>query len=201
MSESSTSLSTDPPPESDAQLAARVQAGDAAAFDEVMRRYKRPLVSFAFRMLGTAHEAEDIAQGVFVRAYFAVRERRFRIGPAKFSTWLFTLTRNACVDALRRRGRRAEQSLDHPGPLATDPAVTRATPATDASSRELGAAIAAAVAELPEDQKTALILSAYEDLSYAEIAAIMKCSGKSVEARLYRARQFLRQRLAHLLRQ
>jgi RNA polymerase sigma-70 factor (ECF subfamily) len=67
------------------------------------------------------------------------------------------------------------------------------------ANREVGEQIAATVALLPEDQKTAVILSEYQELSYAEIAAIMKCSVKSVELRLYRARQFLRQRLAHLL--
>ncbi len=117
-----------------------------------------------------------------------------------FSTWLFQVARNAAIDCLRRRKRHPADSLsvidDDGGSLA---GIGR-TPDQQASAHEIGEEIAAAVALLPEDQRMALVLTEYDDLSHAEIAALLKSSEKSVESRLYRARQFLRLRLAHLLK-
>ncbi len=177
----------------------RVRGGDNGAFDAVMERYKRPVLNFVYRMIGDASEAEDVAQDVFVRAYRAMLKPGFRRTTAEFSTWLFQVARNAALDCLRRRRRHPAESLavlEAGG--ATIPA-GGATAVEEVMARETGNRIAAAVARLPEDQRTALVLSEYEDLPHDRIAAIMQCSRKSVEARLYRARQFLRERLANLL--
>ncbi len=171
----------------DLELVERLQRGEDAAFDELMGRYKRPVLNFAFRMLGEA-EAEDVAQEVFVRVYQRIGDYRPR---AKFSTWLFALARNACIDRLRYRQRHPTEPLD----TAPEPStVTR-----DTETRELGEHIAAAIAALPEDQRTAIVLAEYHGLSYAEIAGVMHCSEKSVESRLYRAKQFLREQLRGFL--
>src|SRR5438128_5908955 len=162
----------------DFQLVERLQRGEDAAFDELMGRYKRPVLNFAFRMLGEA-EAEDVAQDVFVRVYQRIGDYRPR---GKFSTWLFALARNACIDRLRYRQRHPTEPLD----AAPEPS----TPPVEVD--DISKHIAAAVAELPEDQRTAIVLAEYHDLSYAEIAGIMRCSEKSVESRLYRAKQTLR---------
>lgn len=173
---------------SDLQLVQRLQRGDETAFDELLSRYKRPVVNFCYRLLGDAGDADDVAQEVFVRVYQHIREYRPR---GKFTTWLFTLARNGCLDRLRYRKRHPTAPLD----AAPEPAsVSR-----EAETREIGEQIAAAVAQLPEEQRVALVLAEYHGLSYAEIAGVMRCSEKSVEARLYRAKQTLRQRLAHLL--
>lgn len=180
-------------------LIEQFRAGDDRAFDELMARYKRPIHSFVFRMIGDAAEAEDVSQDVFVRAWKAFRGREFRPTHAAFSTWLFQVARNAALDCLRRRKRRPTEPLEvldakvgvaESGPNARD----------ESMSREIGDRIAAAVARLPEDQRAVLVLSEYEGLSYAEIAGVMTCSVKSVESRLYRARQFLRGQLEGLLR-
>src|SRR5437870_10853415 len=171
----------------DFQLVERVQRGEDAAFDELMGRYKRPVLNFAFRMLGEA-EAEDVAQDVFVRVYRRIGDYRLR---GKFSTWLFALAHNACIDRLRYRQRHPTEPLD----AAPEPA----TVSRETETREIGDRIAVAVAELPEDQRTAIVLAEYHGMSYAEIAGVMRCSEKSVESRLYRAKQTLRQRLAFLL--
>ena len=176
--------------QSDFDLVRQIQAGEDAAFDELMRRYKRPVVNFAYRMLGSADDADDVAQDVFVRAYHRIGD--YKPGTGKFSTWLFALARNACIDKIRYRKRHPTEPLDG---AAEMPA--RAT--DEIGAREIGEQIAAALDRLPEDQRTAIVLAEYHDQSYAEIAGIMKCSEKSVEARLYRAKQTLRQRLAHLL--
>jgi DNA-directed RNA polymerase specialized sigma24 family protein len=84
----------------------QVRGGNHRAFDAVMARYKRPVLNFAYRMIGDATEAEDVAQDVFVRAYHSMLKPGFRRTTAEFSTWLFQVTRNAALDCLRRRKRR-----------------------------------------------------------------------------------------------
>ena len=173
----------------DDSLAARIRDGDDAALTELMDRYKRPILNFVYRLLGNASEADDVAQEVFVRAYQNIR--KFRPGTARFSTWLFQIARNAAIDHLRKRARRKEDPLDN---------VAHAAPALRAvEANEIGGRIAIAVAELPEDQRTAFVLAEYHGKSYAEIADIMNCSEKSVESRLYRAKHFLREKLADLI--
>ena len=176
----------------DSEIIRLIQSGDDSAFDELMGRYKRPVVNFIFRMLGNADDADDVAQEVFVRVYQKLDTYR----PAtKFSTWLFALARNAAIDRLRWRARHPTESIDPESPLAA-PTDT----AKEVGAREIGALIAAAVAELPEDQRTVLVLSEYQGMSHAEIAAVMRCSEKSVESRLYRAKQTLRTGLRPLLK-
>lgn len=179
----------------DVALAAQVQAGDDCAFEELMRRHKRPVLNFIYRLIGDATEAEDLALDVFVRAYRALTAGRYRLGGAEFSTWLFQIARNAALDHLRRQRRHPTEVL----PEGDESAAPGKTASQEIAARETGAQIAAAIAELPEDQRTAIVLAEYEDRSQHEIASIMKTSEKSVEARLYRARQYLRRRLAKLL--
>ena len=156
-----------------------------------MRRYKHPVLNFIFRMLGNAHDADDVAQDVFVRVYQNLDT--YRAG-MKFSTWLFALARNAAIDRLRWRSRHQA------GPIESVPEIVASSgTAEDVNAREIGDQIAAAVAKLPEDQRTAIVLSEYHGMSYAEIAGVMRCSEKSVESRLYRARQTLRAALQHVL--
>jgi RNA polymerase sigma-70 factor (ECF subfamily) len=169
----------------DSELAERLQRGEDAAFDELLARFKRPVLNFAYRLLNDAADADDIAQEVFVRVYQRIGSYR----PShKFSTWLFALAHHACIDRLRWRKR-------HP----TEPLDAAPEPATTGQYDDIGEHIAAAVAELPADQRTAVVLAEYHGMSYAKIAGVMKCSEKSVESRLYRAKQTLRQRLAPLL--
>ena len=175
----------------DSELVRQIQSGDDAAFDELMRRYKRPVVSFVFRMLGNAEDAADIAQDVFVRVYQNLDTYR---SSTKFSTWLFASARNAAIDRLRWRARHPTESMESAPELTMSSGT-----AEDVAAREVGAEIAAALDKLPEDQRTALVLSEYQGMSYAEIAAVMRCSEKSVESRLYRAKQTLRGALRHLL--
>lgn len=184
---------------SDWSLVDRVKAGDDRAFDALMARYKLPVTHFVFRMVGDAAEADDVAQTVFIRAYTAMRRPEFH-ATAAFSTWLFQVARHAAIDALRRRGRMAMESLDAATGGPDGMAAPHLTARDIVADRETGARIAAAVARLPEDQRAALVLAEYEAQSHAAIAAVLGCSEKSVESRLYRARQSLRRRLADLLK-
>lgn len=188
-----------PEAHNDWALVERIRTGDDRAFDAIMARYKRPVIRFVFRLIHNEAEAEDVAQDVFVRAYRSIRKPGFRHSTAEFSTWLFQVARNAALDCLRRRARHPAESLavlDADGDCMAGP---DRTAHEESAAKETGETIAAALALLPEDQRTALILAEYEGLSHAQIAGVLRCSPKSVESRLYRARLFLRRRLAHLL--
>ncbi len=178
---------------------ARVRSGDDAAFDAIMSRYKNSVHSFAFRMLGDAASADDAAQVVFLRAYQQICSGKLRKDKAAFSTWLFQVARCVALDELRRRKRHPSTRLSSGDDRGVDGNVDPRAADRKMIARETGTAIAAAVALLPPSQRTALVLAEYEGLPPSEIAAVMRCSLRSVETRLYRARRFLRQELAHLL--
>lgn len=180
--------------ELDRECVGRVQAGDDAAFTELMGRYKGPVLSFICRLTGDPAGAEDLAQDTFVRVYRNFHRFSYRHSSDRFSTWLFQVARHVALDALRRRRRRPTQSLE-----VTPEPVDPADPAASSDQTDREALIAAAMAGLPEDQRTAMVLAVYEDLPCAEIATVMRTTEKSVEARLYRARQYLRARLKALL--
>lgn len=175
----------------DRAVVERAQAGDERAFDELMARYQKPVFHFVHRMVGGATDAEDVAQETFVRVFFNLARFRFRAG-ALFSTWLFQVARRAALDRVRARKRRPEEPLP-PRDEVPDPAHRDGR--AQADQRELGDAIARAFAELPEDQRAALVLTEYHGHGAAEVAAIMGCTVRSVEARLYRARQEMRRLL------
>lgn len=176
--------------EDDLELVLRARSGDEQAFAALVERYARPVLNFVWRSLGNRAEAEDVAQEVFVKAWRHLPS--FKPSGAAFSTWLFQIARNTAIDRLRSLRRRPAESLDE---QAAHPASAQPGPADMAQQTELGAAIARAVGLLAEDQRTAFVLSEYHGMSMREIAAVMTCSEKSVENRLYRARQFLRQEL------
>jgi RNA polymerase sigma-70 factor (ECF subfamily) len=177
---------------SDVELVALARQHDEPAFSELMARHQRPVFRFVWRLLGNSVDAQEIAQDTFVRAWQHLDDFDPR---QQFSTWLFALARHAAIDRLRWRQRHPTE------PLAPESLLPSAASVSgEVENRELGDEIAAAVQTLPADQRTALILAEYQGLSHAEIGAILRCSVKSVESRLYRARQTLRARLAHLLR-
>jgi len=183
---------------SDWELAARARDGEEESFGLLVTRYKQPALAFVYRMIGDAHEAQDVTQDVFVRLYRSLLKPGFepsRNG-AQFSTWLFQVARNAAIDVLRKRRRHPLERLavwrEH-GFEPRDPAGDAVMALT---ASETGRRIAAAVARLPEPQRAVFVLADYEGQSYAEIAAVLRCSVKSVETRLYRARRHLRDWLA-----
>ena len=185
-----------PSEHTDLQLVQRLPAGDDDAFDELMRRYRLPVVNFVYRLLGSADEADDIAQEVFVRLYRNAGSYR---PPTKFSTWLFSVARNASMDRLRWRKRHPQELLEAMEEASgVTSAVAPGGVGEEVHAREIGRQVAVAVGALPEDQRTALVLAEYHGLAYEEIAQIMNCSLKSVEARLYRAKRTLRKRLQFL---
>lgn len=174
----------------------QVQAGGRGAFEELVRRYRQPVMNFVGRTLPDAAEAEDIAQGVFVQVFKAAARYR---PEAKFSTWLFTIARNLCLNELRRRGRHPAESLtaltDESGtgrPLADSRA---APPTTDLLRAELERKVEEAIADLPENQRTALLLCREGEVAYEDIAAVLGVSLSAVKSLIFRGRETLKARL------
>lgn len=183
---------------SDEELMAHLQAGNEAALAPLMQRWEVPLKRFIFRLVGNTAEAEDLAQEVFVRIY--TKRSSYRLG-AKFSTWCFSIAANLAKNRLRWWKRRPVLSLDawmDSGGDAADQSATGAQASDKAMRCERIATVQAAVAALPLDLRTALVLFEYEQQSMGEIADALGCTAKAIENRLYRARQKLQQQLASL---
>jgi RNA polymerase sigma-70 factor, ECF subfamily len=185
-------------PDPDAALMTRVQQGDREAFAQLVEKYKQPVMNLVFRMLPDAAEAEDLAQQVFVQVYKSAA--RYEIS-ARFTTWLFTIARNLCLNEIRRRSRHPADSLDEtaPGDEAQplrQPADAKALAAPESMLREeLFAKIEEAIAALPEAQRTAILLCRHEDVSYEEIARVLGVSVSATKSLIHRGRETLKARL------
>jgi RNA polymerase sigma-70 factor (ECF subfamily) len=185
---------------SDEELMGRLQAGENAALAPLMQHWEAPVKRFIFRLVGNTADAEDLAQEVFVRIY--TKRANYRVG-AKFSTWCFAIAANQAKNRLRWWRRRPALSLDawtEAGGETTDDSTAGAPASSRAIQSEQQLAVQQAVAALPLDLRTALVLFEYEQQSMTEIAAVLDCTPKAVENRLYRSRQRLKQDLASLLR-
>lgn len=181
----------------DRELMLRLRDGDDLALHELMTRWQKPLVAFICRHVGSEAEALDLAQETFVRVF----ESRHRYKPsAKFSTWMFTIASNLCRNFFRWQSRHPAVSLDAPNAAGHTVADTfesdSESPDDTATRGELAAAVREQIQALPHDLKTAILLFEYERLSHQEIGAVLGCTAKAVETRLYRARKILREKLA-----
>jgi RNA polymerase sigma-70 factor (ECF subfamily) len=187
-------------PEADVSAMQRLQAGDDLALNEIMGRWKQPLASYLLRQLESHEDASDLTMETFVRVY----ESRHRYAPsARFARWLFTIATNLARNHVRWKERHPEVTLeageDETSPLDN---LADAAPcaATQLETKERAKAVREAITDLPHDLRTALLLFEYEGLSHAEIASIEGCTAKAIETRLYRARQYLEQKLASWLK-
>lgn len=188
-------------PAQDHALMAALVAGRDSALDELMTRWEAPLRSFAHRYLLNTADTDEVVEETFVRVY---HKRTDFLPGSNFSAWIFTIAANLCRHRLRWRRRHPADSIDIPDAdgapgLGSTLRAGGADPAVAAEGNERIAALRAAVAELPHDQRTVFLLHSYEGLSYREIAASVGCSERGVETRLYRARQTLREKLSAVL--
>jgi RNA polymerase sigma-70 factor (ECF subfamily) len=185
-------------PVSDADVMLRVKAGDDSAFEYLVQKYRRPMVSFMFRMARNAGAAEDLAQEVFLRVY---RSRENYEPSAKFTTWLYRIATNLAVNHARdTRHERPENmvSIDEPdqetgmtvdvpdGSLTAEEAILR---------RERMAAIRQRVQALPERQRMAVVMHKYQQMDYRQIAEVLKLSESATKSLLLRAYETLRVQL------
>ena len=180
----------------------RVKRGDRAAFTELVDKYKQPVLNFIYRTLRDETEAEDLAQNVFLQVYKS--RGRYR-RTAKFSTWLFTIARNLCLNELRRRSRHLAESIegthadneDQPQRQYEDK--SQMAPPEKLLHGELAQKIEEALAELPENQRSAILLCRQDELSYEEIAEVLDCSLSATKSLIHRGRETLKEKLKRYL--
>lgn len=180
---------------------ARIKTGDTDALRDLIEAHQQRIIGTVAKMLGDEAEAEDVAQQVFIRVWKSAP----RYEPtAKFTTWLYKITRNLVFNELRRRKRHTAQSLDRPlspdddRTLQTEDTSVKA-PDTALLDGEMQAAIQAAIDSLPETQRMAIVLRRYDDVSYEEIAEILDLTVPAVKSVLFRARTDLREKLRQYL--
>jgi RNA polymerase sigma-70 factor (ECF subfamily) len=181
----------------------RVKRGDDVAFAELVDKYKQPVMNLAYRILRDATEAEDLSQNVFLQVYKSAH--RYQVS-ARFSTWLFTIARNLCLNEIRRRSRHPADSLDATYPETDDQPVRQYEdqktflPTETLLHGELEQKIELAMGELPEIQRTAILLCRRDEMSYEEIAEVVGCSLSATKSLIHRGRETLKQKLKPYLR-
>jgi len=186
--------------QSDLELVRRAQRGERGAFDLLVLRYQHKVVKLVARLLRDPTEAEDVAQEAFVKAYRALASFR---GDSAFYTWLYRIAVNTARNAMASRQRRPldyEADLSETEQSAVASRMSHSdTPEATVLSDEIHATVNRAVADLPEDLRTAIILREIEGLSYEEIAAAMDCPVGTVRSRIFRAREAIDRNLKPLL--
>ena len=172
-------------------ILARARRGELPAFEELVRRHEKRVYAVALRSSGSPEDAEDITQEVFLRAWRSIEEFR---GDSGFSTWLFRITMNLCVDHARHKNAQpqiqplvvGEEESERPLPD------TAPTPEEHLDNSELGRELAAALDEVSEDHRRIVLLRDVSGMSYTEIAEVLEISEGTVKSRLSRARIALR---------
>lgn len=185
----------------DVRIMLRVRDDDPGAFEELVGRYQTRLLGVMTHLIGRAEEAEDLTQDVFLRLYKARKGYRPR---AKFSTWLFTIANNVALNHLRSKGRNPTVGLDaggSSGALRSDRVPARdGTASAQMRQVELADVVRDALEGLGEDQRLAVLLNKFEEMSYADIAVVMGRTEPAIKSLLARARTNLREKLEPYLR-
>ena len=187
---------------SDAEVMLRVAAGDDVAFDYLVEKYRRPMISFMYRMTRNQAVAEELAQEVFLRVY---RSRQNYAASAKFTTWLYRIATNLAVNHARdTKHERPENTVNIDEPdtdtgMTVDVADSGLNAEQSILRRERMAAIRHQVEGLPERQRMAVLMHKYQNLDYKQIAAVLKLSESATKSLLFRAYETLRETLKQFL--
>ena len=179
----------------DEELVAKSKTGDTESFNQLVKRWERPIFALAYRTLGREEDARDVTQETFLRAFRALSGFK---GDAKFSSWLYRIALNLCHDWMRKE-RRAPLVAVPEGVELEDLATDRGPAETveDLASRaEMGREVAKAMQHLPDEQRHAIILKEYHGLTFQEIADLMKCPLSTAKTRVYQGLSTLRKALA-----
>ena len=186
--------------DTDKELVKRVQKGDVAAFDMLFSRYQVKILNLISRYVRDAEEVQDVAQEAFIKAYRALP--RFR-GDSAFYTWLYRIAINTAKNHLVARSRRPP-SMDvdvEDADYRDDADMLRESedPESALSRDQLRDTINQAISDLPDDLRSALTLREFDGLSYEQIAEVLECPVGTVRSRIFRAREFVDQRMRPLL--
>lgn len=168
--------------------------GDVDSFNQLIKRWERPIYALAYRVIGREEDARDVCQETFLRAYRAINGFK---GQAKFSSWLYRIALNLCRDWIRRQKRTPTVQVPEDVDIADLAAEAGPTESIETlvARRELGRAAAVAMAALPEEQRTAIILKEYHGLTFQEIADMQGCPLSTVKTRLYQGLSVVRRQL------
>jgi RNA polymerase sigma-70 factor (ECF subfamily) len=177
----------------DSELVVRAIAGREDSFEELVRRYQRPIVSYVYRMVGDYDMALDLTQEVFIRIYGSLARYRPEY---KFSTWIYRIAHNAAIDHLRRAGGNRVEDLEleavdgstYEKPLASG----SLTPEQESERSERRAEIESVVQQLPSSYRELIVLRHAHDMSYDEIAEVTELPLGTVKNRIFRAREAMR---------
>jgi RNA polymerase sigma-70 factor (ECF subfamily) len=183
----------------DNELVRRVQKGDKKAFDALVRRYQHKISQLVNRYIKDPHEALDVCQDAFIKAYRALPNFR---GESAFYTWMYRIAINTAKNHMAMRARHSsDEEIDYEEAEQFESAMLlreQDTPEGIAMSDELARVIQSGLDELPEELRTALSLREFHGYSYDEIAKIMKCPVGTVRSRIFRARDAIDKRLEYL---
>ena len=178
----------------DEELVVRSVNGDVDSFNQLIRRWERPIYALAYRTIGREDDARDVCQETFLRAFRALKGFK---GQAKFSSWLYRIALNLCRDWMRRQRRtpvvQMPEDVDATELAAAQGPVESIE--TLVARRELSRAVAQVMATLPEEQRTAIVLKEYHGLTFQEIADLQGCPLSTVKTRLYQGLSVLRRQL------
>ena len=178
----------------DDELVARSMGGDAESFNQLILRWERPIYALAYRVIGREEDARDVCQETFLRAFRALPGFK---GQAKFSSWLYRIALNLCRDWIRKQRRAPVMQM----PEGVDPGELMAERGPVESiedlvdRRQLSAVVEEAMALLPEEQRTAIILKEYHGMTFQEIADMQGCPLSTVKTRVYQGLTVLRRHL------
>ncbi|MGQ0732410.1 MAG: RNA polymerase sigma factor [Acidobacteriota bacterium] len=178
----------------DEELVARSINGDKDSFDQLMRRWERPIYALAYRIIGREDDARDVVQETFLRAFRALPGFK---GQAKFSSWIYRIALNLCRDWMRRQ--RRTRTVPTPEGVDLVELASEQGPVESieelVARRQVSAVVAEAMAELPDEQRTAIVLKEYHGLTFQEIADLQGCPLSTVKTRLYQGLSVLRRHL------
>jgi RNA polymerase sigma-70 factor (ECF subfamily) len=178
----------------DEELVARSQGGDLDSFNQLIRRWERPIYALAYRVLGREEDARDVCQEAFLRAFRSLGGFK---GQAKFSSWLYRITLNLCRDWMRRE--RRSPIVDAPEGVDIVELAAEQGPVESiedlVSRHDMSRLVARAMTSLSDEQRTAIILKEYQGLTFQEIADLLGCPLSTVKTRLYQGLTVLRREL------
>jgi RNA polymerase sigma-70 factor, ECF subfamily len=171
---------------SDEELMRRTQNGDKKAFEILYERYHSAVLSYLYRMLGNVEDVESIGQEVFLRAFRFAPTYRY---PQKFSTWLFTITRNLAINHSRRRKRSPVRNITELNlegvDISGDPYQVASRATDDLEKQEEIARVLKALDDLPTDQKEVIVLGVFQDMSYAQMEEITGTKAVTLRSRMF----------------
>jgi RNA polymerase sigma-70 factor (ECF subfamily) len=179
--------------EVDIKLMDRVRKGDESAFEELVSRHYHSVYNLAKRFLLDASNAEDVTQEVFLRVFRAAKTYTAK---AKFSTWLYTITKNLCFNELRKK--RSVNILSIEDEMLPELPSVDYSPVSRLEKEEIRARVLDAVRALPANLRVAVLLLKYHGLSYEEVAEILGCTVNAVKLRVHRAKDYLAKSIGYL---